>query len=579
VEVQAPPPDPFAALDPADRPVAEKVWDILNRKSDRIFNNRKERLAVQAFYESRKRELIWLDKGVVTSRAKAVIKRLNAADTDGLDPNDYRTPNFDGVQNPDVLAEAELKLTEAVLTYARHVQAGRFPYSHIHHDIEVPQVPPEPADVLAKMADAADPAKSLDEFSPPHEGYKRLKAMLAQLRHKSGGGGFLADGAVLKLTKVPMEDARVPLLRARLGIGDANDQRYDAPVAEAVKQYQRSNDLPATGSLDSRTVKELNGPPRDRQIELIMVNMERWRWLPRDLGPAYVMVNLPEYQLRVFHHGQIAWTTRVVVGKPSMATPILAAQMKYITVNPTWNVPPSIVQHEYLPALAQDPTVLARMGLRVDYNRDGSIHIWQPPGDGNALGRLRFNFPNRFLVYQHDTPDKYMFSHDTRAYSHGCMRVLDPPKYAEVLLNIARPNENWTAERVKRMYGGAEQDIQFLTPIPVNLTYQTAFVDDAGHLQTLHDIYGIDGKMLSAIRSDRGMIEVAAAAPADDSDRPHAGRQRTAAATQRFNPQGLPPYRQSGGFFQNLFGSGNSGGYPSGYTGAYGRPIPPNRIR
>jgi murein L,D-transpeptidase YcbB/YkuD len=572
-EEPAPPPDPFAAVDPADRPVAEKVWDLLNGKSDRTFTNRKERAAVQAFYESRKRAPIWLDKGVVTSRAKAVIKRLNDADTDGLDPNDYKTPNFDGVQNPDVLAEAELKLTEAVLTYARHVQAGRFPYSRIHHDIEMPQQPPEPADVLAKVADAADAAKALDEFSPPHEGYKRLKAMLAQLRHKSGGSGFLTDGAVLKLSKVPMEDARVPSLRTRLGItGDPNDQRYDVQVAEAVKKFQRSNGLPATGSLDSRTVKELNGPPRDRQIELIMVNMERWRWLPRDLGQAYVMVNIPEYQLRVFRHGQVIWTTRVVVGKPSMATPILTAQMKYITVNPTWNVPPSIVHNEYLPALAQDPTVLQRMGLRVDYNRDGSVHIWQPPGDGNALGRLRFNFPNRFLVYQHDTPDKYMFSHDTRAYSHGCMRVLDPPKYAEVLLNITRPSEGWTAERVKRMYGGAEQDIQFPTSIPVNLTYQTAFVDDAGRLQTLRDIYGIDSKMLSAIRSERGMIEVAAA-PAEESDKPHERRQRTASAAQRL-PQGLPPPRQ-GGFFQSLFG----GGYSNGYAGPYGRPIPPNRIR
>ena len=113
--------------------------------------------------------------------------------------------------------------------------------------------------------------------------------------------------------------------------------------------------------------------------------------------------------------------------------------MKYITVNPTWNVPPSIIQNEYLPALAQDPTVLARMGLKVEHNRDGSVHISQPPGDGNALGRVRFNFPNKFLVYQHDTPDKHLFAQTRRAYSHGCMRVQDPPKYAEVLLNIARP--------------------------------------------------------------------------------------------------------------------------------------------
>ena len=561
-------PDPFAALDPADRPIAEKVADLLNGKSDRIFSNRKERSVVQTFYENRKHVLLWLDKGVVNARAKAAINRLNAADTDGLDPNDYRTPSFDRAQNADALAEAELKLTAAVLTYARHVQAGRFPFSRVGRDIEMPQQPPEPADVLARIADAADAAKVLDEFSPPQEGYKKLKAVLAQLLHKGGSAGKFADGPALKLTKPLMEDARVPLIRERFGIaGDRSDQRYDANVAEAVKKFQHGNDLPATGALDSRTVKELNGPPHDRQIELVMVNMERWRWMPRDMGPAYVVVNIPDYQLHVFKGGQEIWTTRVVVGKPSMQTPVLSAQMKYITVNPTWNVPPSIVHNEYLPALAQDPTVLARMGLRVEYNRDGSIHISQPPGDGNALGRVRFNFPNRFLVYQHDTPDKYMFSHETRAYSHGCMRVLDPPKYAEVLLNIARPNEGWSAERIRRMYGSAEQDIQFPTPIPVNLTYQTAFVDDAGQLQTRRDIYGLDSRMQNAIKYERGMIEVAAPA-VEEAEKPHQRRDRTTSAAQRPFLQ-FPTPSRGGGFFQSLFG-----GAPT-----YSRPIPPGRIR
>ncbi len=162
--------------------------------------------------------------------------------------------------------------------------------------------------------------------------------------------------------------------------------------------------------------------------------MERWRWYPRDLGNAHVIVNMPDYTLRVMHNGEQVWTTRIVIGKPDMPTPLLSETMKYITINPTWNVPPSIVQNEYLPALPQDPTVLARMGLKVVYNRDGSVHIYQPPGEANALGRMRFNFPNRFLVYQHDTPDKHLFAHDVRAYSHGCMRVQDPAKYAEVLL-------------------------------------------------------------------------------------------------------------------------------------------------
>ena len=137
--------------------------------------------------------------------------------------------------------------------------------------------------------------------------------------------------------------------------------------------------------------------------------------------------------------------------------------MKFITVNPTWNVPPSIIQNEYLPALQQDPQALERIGLKIEQNRDGTVRIWQPPGDKNALGRIRFNFPNKFLVYQHDTPDKHLFAHDKRAYSHGCMRVQDPLKYGEVLLSLVLPKENYTQERLQKMFGGCEVNINFPT--------------------------------------------------------------------------------------------------------------------
>jgi L,D-transpeptidase YcbB len=171
-------------------------------------------------------------------------------------------------------------------------------------------------------------------------------------------------------------------------------------------------------------------------------------------------------------------------------------------------VPPSIVYNEYLPALAQDPTVLERMGLRVSYS-GGRVEITQPPGDGNALGRVRFNFPNRFSVYQHDTPDKHLFANDVRAYSHGCMRVQDPAKYAEVLLDIARPREHWSAARIKNMFGRTEQDISLPTPVWVHLTYQTAFVDQGGKLQTRRDVYDLDGRTLAAIKRERGAVAAA----------------------------------------------------------------------
>src|SRR5271166_5535115 len=178
-------PDPLASLDPADRAVAEKIRDLLAAKADKIFSSKKERAAVEAFYQNRNLAPLWLDKGVENARAKSAIARLKMADSDGLDPSDYRTPSFGGSDSSDALAEAELKLTEAVLTYARHVQAGRFPYSRISRNMELLQAPPDPEDVLNKVAGAADTAKTLDEFSPPHVQYKRLKAMLAELRAKS----------------------------------------------------------------------------------------------------------------------------------------------------------------------------------------------------------------------------------------------------------------------------------------------------------------------------------------------------------------------------------------------------------
>ena len=290
------------------------------------------------------------------------------------------------------------------------------------------------------------------------------------MRGTSGGDDEIADGPVLSYNrKNPMEDARVPLAareaRAlRRGVRSAATTPSSPKRVEAIPAAPticRQPAISTRGRSGSST-----GPRHGRQIDTIIANMERWRWYPRDLGKAHVLVNEPDFTLKVMNDGAEVWTTRVVIGKPSMQTPLLSETMKYITINPTWHVPPSIVHNEYLPALAQDPTVLSRMGLHVHYGRDG-VSITMPPGENNALGRIRFNFPNRFIVYQHDTPDKYIFAHDVRAESHGCMRVQDPAKYAEVLLNIARPDEHWTAERIRGMFGGGEQDIQ--TPADADL--------------------------------------------------------------------------------------------------------------
>ena len=547
-----------AAAPPSlDQQVADKLREILTAKSDR-FLDRKIRPGVEAFYATRNYAPLWVDNGARSARAKAAAAYLAKVDADGLDPADYPLPDVKAGADAAALAEAELKFTATILTYARHAQTGRVHYSRISPDILFNLATPEPADVLGKLTDAGNVATALASFNPQQPGYKALKAKLAEARAAKGDGGIkrIEHGPLLKLGKTLMQDPRVPLLRERLGVAaEGDDTTYDKPLADAVKKFQKQRGMAETGTLTNAAIDALNGPMRDRDVDIILANMERWRWLPRDLGDAYVMVNIPDFSLKVVQNGVTVWTTRIVAGKPGkMATPMLSETMKFITVNPTWNVPPSIINNEYLPALAQDPTVLSRMGLKLEHNRDGTVHIYQPPGERNALGRIRFNFPNKFLVYQHDTPDKQLFAHDVRAYSHGCMRVQNPDKYAEVLLSIANPKDSYTVERIRKMYGTSEQDIQLQTQIPVHLTYQTAFVDDAGKLQIRDDIYGRDARYSALMKGDeRRMADVGV-------------DNREAGATPRPRlPTGYSSWASNGSsFFERLFGGGG-----------YQQPAPP----
>ena len=493
---------------PADEnPVVVAMRDLVGNKLARLVDRKNDRAAIETFYVKRAFAPLWIENGEASRRAKAAIAYLASVDAEGLEPSDYPTPVFRSGAEPAALAEADIRMTAVLMTFARHAQTGRAHWTRVSADIYYGQPAPEPTDTLATIADATDISATLASFNPPHAGYKALKAKLADLRGQKSDGGpaRIADGPALK---VGQHDNRVPLVRERLGAtGNPADTTFDRDVAEAVKKFQQQHKLRVTGTLTSATVDAMNGPRRSsaRDVDVVIANMERWRWLPRELGNtsgAYVVLNIPDYTLKVYRGDAVVWQTRVVVGKPNTATPILSETMKYITVNPTWNVPPSIIYNEYLPALQQDPTVLTRMGLKLTQNRDGSVHISQPPGERNALGRVRFNFPNRFLVYQHDTPDKHLFANEKRAYSHGCMRVQDPVRYAEVLLSIARPNEGYTQDRIRRMFGNAEHDIQLPVPIPVHVTYQTAFVDDGGKLQIRDDIYGRDRSTLATLKGE-----------------------------------------------------------------------------
>jgi murein L,D-transpeptidase YcbB/YkuD len=533
VNVTAPAAVSTTAASNADSMLTEKLRDLVTGKLDRSFGRKNERAAVESFYRDRNYAPLWIGNDAAGARAKAAIAYLATVDRDGLDPADYPIPDFKTAADPESLADAELKLTASVLSYARHALHGRIHYSRVAADISYTHPILEPADVLAKLADAKDVSQALDGFQPQQPGYQALKKALADLR-----GGKTQQEPEKKIedrVRVPegkilrpgMKDERVLAVRKRLDIaGDKDNPLYDAAVAEAVKKFQQQADLGTDGNLGANTVRAMNGatPAAAKlgdPVDTVIVNLDRWRWMPRELGNPYVVVNIPDYRLTLMKDDKTFWTTKIVVGKPGLATPLISAEMKFITVNPTWNVPPSIIEKEYLPALQEDPQALERIGLKVTQDPDGTVRIFQPPGAANALGRIRFNFPNKFLVYQHDTPDKKLFAHDKRAFSHGCMRVQNPLTYAEKLLSLVLPNEHYTEARLEKMFGNSESNINFPTVIPVHLTYQSAFVDEEGKLQLREDVYGRDARMIALFKgSERKVADIAIERAPNTSSKP-----------------------------------------------------------
>ena len=572
IGVPAPTSAPSAMTATADSAVADHLRDMITGKLDRMVNRKADREGMESFYKARKYAPLWVSNGAANAGANAAIAYLGQVDSVGLDPNDYSTPEFRSAVTAEMLAEDELKLTASVLTYARQAQIGRIHFTRVAADIQFNLVAPEPAKVLARLADANDAGKALDSYNPPQPEFAALRAKLAELRKSGGLHTKSEDEKKQELVKVPdgeilrpgMKDARVLALRKRLDIaGDKENPLYDDAVRDAVKTFQAEADIGVDGNLGPNTVRALNGEkniargPAPDPIDTVIVNMERWRWLPRDLGNPHVIVNVPDYTSTLYNDGKVYWKTKVVVGKPGKATPMVSANMKFITVNPTWNVPPSIIENEYLPALQRDPDALDRIGLQVTQDADGTIHISQAPGAGNALGRIRFNFPNKFLVYQHDTPDKYLFAREKRAFSHGCIRVQNPLTYGEKLLSLVMPNEHYTEAKLEGVFGDSEINIDLPKFIPVHLTYQTAFVDENGKLQLREDVYGRDTRMIAILKSSERKVAAIAVERAPNS---------------LSKPICMPVGMYDGGGYYNGSSYGRGSYRGPNYGGGYSRP-------
>ena len=506
----------------SDAQITDRLREIISGKQlERRIERAPDRKAIETYYASHGNAPMWIRDGQLTVPARSVIARLKNAAADGLDTPDYPVPDFGSLSNAEALAEADIKLTNSVLTYARHLAVGRIAPTRVSAEVDYGNHTPEPSDILKKITDARDINAGLDSFNPPHEGFRALKSKLAELRSETPRAeaidNRIPEGAIIRPGE---KDARVPMLRERLKVGGKpSDITYDKALFNAIQHVQARAEIKPTGVIDNKTLNAINGPkavPSAQQVERVIVNMERWRWLPRDLGKTYVMVNIPDYTLRVVRDGGMVWRTKIVAGKPQTPTPLLSASMDTVLVNPSWYVPQSIIQNELLPHYATDPQIFDRMGLEVKRGPDGNINVVQPPGAANALGRIKFNFPNKFQVYLHDTPEKKLFASDKRAFSHGCMRVEDPTKFGEVMLHLAMNGPTPNSQQIMAMFGHEEKTYKLMTRPMVHLTYQTAFVDD-GKLVLRDDVYGFDARINAILHSDERRI--ADVAPPQDPKR------------------------------------------------------------
>lgn len=470
-------------------------------------DDKRERAAVATFYAERKYAPLFLSGDDLGVRGRAVAERFQAAALDGLEPRDYRLAPLKAA-TPEGRAEAEYQVAVTALRFARHIRSGRFDPGKIS-DLVTPNPPkPDVAAVLAQLASAPDAGAVLAAQAPTHDGYKRLKDELARLRGETEVPVVrLPPGPVLK---PGAKDARVAMLRERLGVSntatDALDV-FDPSLADAVKTFQRERGLSANGSLNRETVAALNDESRGNgdKIADVIVNMERWRWLPRELGAAHVFVNIPDFHLDVMRDGKSVHHAKVVTGRPENQTPIFSETMKYVVVNPYWHVPYSIVKKEMMGRLQGGRGLGSSFEVEVgnhrvdpgtvDWNTVSAeqVSIRQRPGDGNALGNIKFLFPNKHSVYIHDTSSRSLFAQSYRALSHGCVRVHEPFSFADAVLS-QEPDKLGGAQ-LKKMIGGPERELSLKVQVPVHISYFTVFVDDAGQVQTRRDIYGHDAKM------------------------------------------------------------------------------------
>ena len=459
------------------------------------------------FYGARNFEPLWLSQdsqGQIefSPNALKVLDVFEQSHLEGLRPADYLTADLSlsgNFTDPARLAALETAFSEAAVKYAQHAAGGRINPKSVSSQFDLNPTRINGGEFLVELVNSKAPQELLLGLSPTHREFLALKDILAtHYRGEVDQPIIVPDG---KLLKLGMQDERVPVLRLRLGLPEIiGDTKYDDELIVAVEAFQTELGLFVDGVVGPATVAALNGGTAASKEDVI-ANMERWRWMPKDLGDFHVFVNIPEYRLAVMRGDEVTHSTRVVVGKRQHMTPIFSDEIEHVVVNPFWNVPSSIARNEIGPRLANNPGYLRARNMEllsggrvvnasnVDWSSTSinNFRIRQRPGRNNALGTIKFLFPNSHAVYLHDTPSRSLFSRSQRAYSHGCVRVQNPLDFAGALL---ANDTNISRSSLQSQFGSSERWNNLSSHIPVHLAYFTLRVKADGSVRSYSDIYG-----------------------------------------------------------------------------------------
>ncbi|WP_411273366.1 L,D-transpeptidase family protein [Daejeonella sp.] len=466
---------------------------------------------VRSFYQERKFAYAWFEKGLLIEPAHNLSNRILNLENEGIYRKLFYKEALDSLMHgtsaasksakPDVMLE--ILLTAEYFVYSKLAWDGMSKEVSKSNKWFLPRKAINYNTYLDSLLNS--PAKGEQIKEPVYRQYELLRGYLVKYRKLDSGNSW-EPLVSRKMFALGDSSAFIRQIKSRLFLlgdfaGDTSDQTFDKLLADALIIFQQRNGLTQDGTLGKETMAAINVPLKSR-IRQIIVNMERSRWLPVQLAGDYVAVNIPEFKLHVYSGENLLWSCNAVVGKTVHPTSLFYGEIKYVVFSPYWNIPPGILRNEIIPGMKKNSNYLAKHNMEITGYKDGLPIVRQKPGPSNSLGLVKFVFPNSYNIYLHDTPSKSLFNQTSRAFSHGCIRIAEPAKFAGFLLRDA---EGWDGEKISQaMHAGKERFVTLNKKVPVFISYFTAFIDRDNRMNFRKDIYDLDERLASMIISGEG---------------------------------------------------------------------------